>query len=89
MPLRPSRILQLIRAGQFPTVLKINLSDPRVIEIAALSGVATVYTVVGDLFAELLFALSVMGVLWAWLQPREQKPPEVFTAGLTAGNGHR
>lgn len=40
---RPSRILQLIRDGQFPTVLKINLSDPRVIELAALAGVDAVW----------------------------------------------
>lgn len=43
MKLRPSRILQLIRAGQFPTVLKINLSDPRVIELAALAGADSVW----------------------------------------------
>jgi 4-hydroxy-2-oxoheptanedioate aldolase len=41
--MKPSRVLQLIRDGQFPTVLKINLSDPRVIEIAALSGVDSVW----------------------------------------------
>ncbi len=43
MTLRPSRVLQLIRAGQFPTVLKINLADPRVIEIAALAGADSVW----------------------------------------------
>ena len=39
MKLRSSRVLKLLRDGQLPTVLKINLSDPRVIEIAGLSNV--------------------------------------------------
>jgi 4-hydroxy-2-oxoheptanedioate aldolase len=43
MPLRPSRILKLLRAGQLPTVLKINLSEPRVVEIAGLSGADAVW----------------------------------------------
>ena len=43
MKLRPSRVLKLLREGQLPTVLKINLSDPRVIEIAGLSGVDAVW----------------------------------------------
>jgi 4-hydroxy-2-oxoheptanedioate aldolase len=40
---RSSRVLKLLRAGEMPTVLKINLSDPRVIEIAGLSGVDCVW----------------------------------------------
>jgi 4-hydroxy-2-oxoheptanedioate aldolase len=40
---RPSRVLRLIRDGQLPTVLKINLSDPRVIEIAGLCGTDAVW----------------------------------------------
>lgn len=43
MKLRSSRVLKLLREGQFPTVLKINLSDPRVIEIAGLTGVDAVW----------------------------------------------
>lgn len=43
MKLRSSRVLKLLRDGQLPTVLKINLSDPRVIEIAGLSGVDAVW----------------------------------------------
>ncbi|MBL9216793.1 MAG: aldolase [Opitutaceae bacterium] len=34
---RPSRILRKLRAGEVPMVLKINLSDPRVIELAGLA----------------------------------------------------
>ena len=49
----------------------------------------TVYSMVGDVFAELCFALSVIGVLWAWIRPRKQKPLEAFTAGLMTSNGHR
>lgn len=43
MKLPLSRIKQLLREDQLPTVLKINLSEPRVIEIAALSGVDSVW----------------------------------------------
>ena len=43
MKLRPSRVAKILRDGQLPTVLKINLSDPRVVEIAALSGVDAVW----------------------------------------------
>jgi len=43
MKTRPSRVLSLLAAGQMPSVLKINLSDPRVIEIAGLSGVDAVW----------------------------------------------
>ncbi len=40
---RKSRILAQLRNGDFSTILKINLSDPRVIEIAGLSGVDAVW----------------------------------------------
>lgn len=42
-PPRPSRVLKRLRGGQLPTVLKINLSDPRVTEIAGLCGVDAVW----------------------------------------------
>ena len=38
-----SRVLRLIGEGQLPTVLKINLSDPRVIEAAGLCGADAVW----------------------------------------------
>ena len=43
MKTRPSRILALLRQNQFPTVFKINLSDPRVLEIAGLGGIDAVW----------------------------------------------
>lgn len=43
MKTRPSRVLKLLSEGRLPTILKINLSDPRVIEIAGLSGVDAVW----------------------------------------------
>jgi 4-hydroxy-2-oxoheptanedioate aldolase len=43
MILRSSRVLRRLRAGEMPTVLKLNLSDPRVVEIAGLSGVDSVW----------------------------------------------
>ncbi len=43
MQLRSSRVLKLLAAGQLPTVLKLNLSDPRVVEIAGLCGADAVW----------------------------------------------
>lgn len=43
MKTRPSRVLKLLSEGRLPTTLKINLSDPRVIEIAGLTGVDSVW----------------------------------------------
>lgn len=43
MKVQASRVKKLLREGHFPNVLKINLSDPRVIEIAALCGVDAVW----------------------------------------------
>jgi 4-hydroxy-2-oxoheptanedioate aldolase len=43
MTLRSSRVLKSLRGGQHPTVLKVNLSEPRVVEIAGLCGVDAVW----------------------------------------------
>ena len=43
MKTRSSRILKLLNEGQLPTVMKCNLSDPRVIEIAGLCGADAVW----------------------------------------------
>ncbi|MCF3650472.1 HpcH/HpaI aldolase family protein [Synoicihabitans lomoniglobus] len=43
MKLRPSRVLKRLADGQLPTSLKINLADPRVIEIAGLCDVDAVW----------------------------------------------
>ncbi len=43
MKLRPSRILRELRAGQNSTVLKLNLGDPRIIELAGLAGASAVW----------------------------------------------
>jgi 4-hydroxy-2-oxoheptanedioate aldolase len=43
MKLRPSRILAQLRRNQLPTSFKVNLNDPRVIEIAGLSGCDAVW----------------------------------------------
>ncbi|MBP6506252.1 MAG: aldolase [Opitutaceae bacterium] len=39
MKLPPSRILQLLRENRYPAILKLNLVDPRVPEIAGASGI--------------------------------------------------
>jgi 4-hydroxy-2-oxoheptanedioate aldolase len=43
MKLRPSRILRELRAGQNPTCIKLNLGDPRVIELCGLAGASAVW----------------------------------------------
>lgn len=43
MKLRPSRILRELRAGQNSTVLKLNMNDPRIVELAGLSGASAVW----------------------------------------------
>lgn len=40
---RPSRILRELRAGHNSTVLKLNMSDPRIVELAGLSGASAVW----------------------------------------------
>lgn len=43
MKIQTSRVKKLLREGYFPNVLKINLSDPRIIEIAGLCGIDAVW----------------------------------------------
>lgn len=43
MKLRPSRILRELRAGLSPTIIKLNLGDPRIIELAGLAGASAVW----------------------------------------------
>lgn len=43
MNTRPSRVLKLMRQGQFATVFKLNLSEPRIVEIAGLCGADAVW----------------------------------------------
>jgi 4-hydroxy-2-oxoheptanedioate aldolase len=43
MKLRPSRVLALVRQGRPATSFKVNLNDPRVIEIAGLAGCDAVW----------------------------------------------
>ena len=40
---RPSRILRELRSGLNPTVLKLNLIDPRIVELAGLAGASAVW----------------------------------------------
>jgi 4-hydroxy-2-oxoheptanedioate aldolase len=43
MKTRPSRLLREVRSGQLATVIKLNLGDPRVIELAGLAGASAVW----------------------------------------------
>lgn len=43
MKIRPSRVLREVRAGRHATVLKLNLIDPRVVELAGLAGASAVW----------------------------------------------
>ncbi len=49
----------------------------------------TVYSAVGDLFAEICFALTAAALLAGRLRPRRMKPLEKFAADLAARNGIR
>ncbi len=43
MKLRPSRILRELREGKNSTVIKLNMGDPRIVELAGLSGASAVW----------------------------------------------
>ncbi|HRJ11534.1 MAG TPA: aldolase/citrate lyase family protein [Prosthecobacter sp.] len=43
MKLRPSRVLREVRAGRHATVIKLNLGDPRIVELAGLAGASAVW----------------------------------------------
>lgn len=43
MKLRTSRILRELRAGKNPTSIKLNLSDPRIVELGGLAGFSAVW----------------------------------------------
>jgi 4-hydroxy-2-oxoheptanedioate aldolase len=43
MKLRSSRLLRELRAGKNPTSLKLNLADPRIVELAGLAGFSAVW----------------------------------------------
>ena len=43
MKLRPSRVLRELRAGKNPGTFKLNLNDPRIVEMAGLSGASAVW----------------------------------------------
>ena len=40
---RSSRVLREVRAGQRATVIKLNLVDPRIVELAGLAGASAVW----------------------------------------------
>jgi hypothetical protein len=70
-----------------PTALFVR--DTEIEKVGWRSGAGTVYSAVGDLFAEICFALAAAALLAGWLRPRRQKPLEKFTADLALRNGHR
>ena len=43
MKLRQSRVLKRLRNGQFASCMKLNLSDPRVVEICGLAGIDAIW----------------------------------------------
>jgi hypothetical protein len=46
-----------------------------------------VYTVVGDLFSEICFVLTILAVLAAWLRPRKPNQLETVVEQILAANG--
>ena len=57
------------------------------IEDVAWRPVQTVYSLVGDVFAELCFLLMIAGLFAAYFRPRRMSPLEEVVAGLTSVNG--
>jgi len=51
--------------------------------------VRTVYTIVGDLFAEICFVFFAAGFVWAWRWPRRLKPLEAHVQEILSRNGKR
>ncbi len=49
--------------------------------------VRTLYTIVGDLFAEICFALTIIGLAAAWWFPRAMKPLQAVVHEITQQNG--
>jgi apolipoprotein N-acyltransferase len=70
-----------------PTALFVR--DTEIEQVGWRAGAGTVYSAVGDLFAEICFALTAAAMLAGWLRQRRQKPLEKFTADLAVRNGHR
>ncbi|MHB8382936.1 MAG: apolipoprotein N-acyltransferase [Candidatus Binataceae bacterium] len=58
------------------------------IGVVAWRPVRTFYTIAGDLFAELCFLLTALGLLAAWLFPRKLKPLAALAETLATKNGH-
>jgi apolipoprotein N-acyltransferase len=49
--------------------------------------VRTVYTIVGDLFSEISFTLTMIGLLLAWFRPRKPTRLEAIVEQILATNG--
>lgn len=49
----------------------------------------TIYTMVGDLFAEACFGLTIIGLALALLSPRRPQADTWYTSGLLSANGSR
>jgi apolipoprotein N-acyltransferase len=49
----------------------------------------TLYTMVGDVFAEVCFVLTVAALLWGWRRPRKLKPLEAHVEEILSRNGKK
>lgn len=49
----------------------------------------TLYTMVGDVFAEICFVLTVAALLWGWRRPRKLKPLEAHVEEILSRNGKK
>jgi apolipoprotein N-acyltransferase len=59
------------------------------IEDVAWRPVRTLYTIVGDLFSEICFALTAAGLLVGWIRPRKPNQLEAVVEQILASNGAR
>jgi apolipoprotein N-acyltransferase len=49
----------------------------------------TLYTIIGDVFADICLILTAIGLVWAWRWPRKLKPLEARVEEILSRNGKR
>lgn len=59
------------------------------IEDVAWHSARTLYTVIGDVFAEICLLLTIVALIWAWRWPRKLKPLEAHVEEILSRNGKR
>jgi len=74
--------------GNITAPTHLFVRDTEVEKVAWRKG-GTVYSVVGDLFAQICFALTMVAMVVAWSGYRRPKPRRKLPADVASSNGHR